>query len=302
MVEEVSMFQVTIKKMVEVVGIGLHKGQKVTIQLHPAEADRGITFYRTDKGNQAIPLTPHAVCTTDLATTIGTADTNISTIEHLMSAIYAYGIDNLDIYIDSEEVPILDGSSQGFCMIFDEVGLQRLNSPKKMMRITKPIHIKDSKGGKSFAKIAPLDGSVFDFTVAFNHLCINRQHFTFDFSTDDYVKDISKARTFGFLNDLQLLRANNLAKGADLSNAIGLDDYSVLNPEGLRYNNEFVRHKILDAIGDLALLGMPIIGKYTSFSGSHHLNNLLARAILEERAYEVITADVKTHNEQMALA
>ena len=286
-----SCYKLPSKKRSEIVGIGLHKGHQVTMCLKPAKAHEGITFYRSDRDNQAITLSPDSVSSTKMATTIGTGEVTISTIEHLMSAIYAYGIDNLHIYVDSHEVPILDGSSKGFCLLFDEVGLQPLDAPKEVMKITETVIVYDEKQNKEkFAMIEPYKDLVFDFTIDFDHPAIKKQHYLFQFSTKAYNEHIAQARTFGFLRQLQEMRANNLAIGADLDNAIGLDDYRVLNDEGLRYDNEFVRHKILDAIGDLAILGKPIIGKYSSFAGSHELNAKLTRNILKKKAYKIITS------------
>ena len=297
------MFQTTIQNSVEIVGIGLHKGNSITMRLEPGDMDTGIVFHRTDCYAEPIPLSPQKVCQTQLATTIGhSKEVSISTIEHLMSAIYAYGIDNINIYVSDNEIPILDGSSRGFCLLLDEAKIAYLEAPKKVMKITQEVIVKDEQNSEKFVKIKPDNTMSFDYTIDFEHPCIRQQNYQFEFSKKSYLEDISKARTFGFLKQMHHLQSIGLAKGADLTNAIGLDDEKVLNPEGLHYPDEFVRHKILDAMGDIAVLGMPIIGKYVSYCGSHHLNHLLSKAILEQQAYEVIYTDVVVKNHQRTMA
>jgi UDP-3-O-[3-hydroxymyristoyl] N-acetylglucosamine deacetylase len=278
------MKQRTIAKPVEVVGIGLHKGVAVKLRLEPLEPNSGIVFYREDK-MVSIPLEPNSVTDTKMATTIAKSDANVSTIEHFMSAVYAYGIDNLRVIIDNNELPILDGSSISFCMLLNDAGIIEQEKSKKVMKITKKVEIHD---GEKFASIEPSDKLIFDFKIDFNHPVISKQEYRFEFTKDAYVKEIAKARTFGFLQEVQYLRSIGLALGGSLENAIVLDDSKILNPEGLRFSTEFVRHKILDAIGDLSLLSMPIIGEYKAFASSHHLNHLLTKKILEEEAFEII--------------
>ncbi len=270
------MKQLTIKKKIEGVGIGLHKGEPIPFSFHPLEANSGIVFYRTDTRTY-IEATPENVVNTLMATVIAKEGNEISTIEHMLSAIYAFGIDNILIKIGASEVPVMDGSSASFCMMLNEVGVVEQNAFKKVMVITKEVEVRD---GEKFSKISPDNNSEFLFSVDFNHPAIGFQKFNFNFSKKSYLEQISRARTFGFLKDVQMLRARNLALGASLDNAIVLDDKKIINEEGLRFGNEFVRHKILDAIGDLTLLGMPYIGKYESFAGSHHLNHLLTKEIL----------------------
>ena len=272
------MKQLTIKKEIKGVGIGLHKGEPIRFSMQPLDANSGIIFYRTDT-NTYIEATPENVVDTRMATVIGKDGSSISTIEHMLSAIYAFGIDNLLIKIDASEVPVMDGSSTSFCMMFNETGLQELSRNKKVMVITKEVEVRD---GDKFAKIAPHHTLHYHFQIKFNHPAIGFQEYGFDFNKQKYIDEISRARTFGFLKDVQMLRSQNLALGASLENAIVLDNNKIINNEGLRYNNEFVRHKILDAIGDLKLLGMPYIGAYSSFAGSHHLNHLLTKEILKE--------------------
>jgi len=271
--------QRTIKRKIDGVGIGLHKGEPVPFSLHPLDVDSGIVFYRTDTRTY-IEAKPQNVVDTQMATVIGKDGNNISTIEHILSAIYAFGIDNILIKIGACEVPVMDGSSASFCMMLNEVGVQEQNRNKKVMVIAKEIEVKD---GDKFSKISPDNNSQFIFTVDFKHPAIGFQKFNFNFSKYEYINQISRARTFGFLRDVQMLRSKNLALGASLDNAIVLDDKKIINEDGLRFGNEFVRHKILDAIGDLTLLGMPYIGKYESFAGSHHLNHLLTKEVLKSK-------------------
>jgi UDP-3-O-[3-hydroxymyristoyl] N-acetylglucosamine deacetylase len=280
------MKQRTLAKKVEITGIGLHKGVPVNITLEPLEANTGIIFYRSDKG-VSIPLNPSNVVDTKMATVIGKDDVVISTIEHLLSAIYAYGIDNLRITIDNDEVPVLDGSSSGYCMMIDEVGIVEQNATKKALRIKKEITV-NTEDGKSVS-LKPSNHIIYDFSIEFDHPSIGAQNFHFDYSVEQYKDQISRARTFGFLHEVQYLRSIGLAQGGSLENAIVLDEEKVINPEGLRYDDEFVRHKILDAIGDMSLLGYAIIGEYQAHAGSHHLNHLLTKKLLEDKdAYEII--------------
>ena len=289
------MKQRTIKKSVEIVGIGLHKGVPIKMRLEPLEDNSGIIFYRSDE-KVSIPLKPENVVDTKMATVIGKMKKDkkakdgqrlvvISTIEHMLSAIYAYGIDNLRIILDNDEIPILDGSSSGFAMLLNEAGIKEQTKVKKAIRIKKDIQVTD---GAKVVSFKPSNSIIYDFKIKFNHPVIGSQKFHFDYSISEYVEEISRARTFGFLYDLQRLRAVGLALGASYDNAIALDDNKVLNPEGLRYPDEFVRHKILDAIGDMALLGYTIIGHYSSFAGSHHLNHLLTKEVLKSpENYEI---------------
>ena len=278
------MKQHTIKKTIEGVGIGLHKGEPIHFSLNPLEENSGIVFYRTDT-NTYIEAKPENVVDTTMATVIGKNGNNISTIEHLLSAIYAFGIDNILIKIDASEAPVMDGSSASFCMMLNEVGLQEQKANKRIMILKKEVEIRDSD---KYVKLSPDANQAYHFQINFSHPAIGLQEQYFDFSKQLYIDDISRARTFGFLKDVQMLRAKNLALGASLENAIVLDNNTIINNDGLRYNNEFVRHKILDAIGDLALLGMPYLGKYESYAGSHHLNHLLTKEILKNRENYII--------------
>ncbi|WP_456470709.1 UDP-3-O-acyl-N-acetylglucosamine deacetylase [Caminibacter sp.] len=278
------MKQRTIKNPVEVVGIGLHKGVPVKLRLEPMGEDSGIVFYRSDKG-VSIPLSPEYVVDTKMATVIGNQGVVVSTIEHLMSAVYSFGVDNLRVVLDNDEVPIMDGSAMSFVMMLKEAGIQEQQSPKRFIRITKEVKIED---GVKYASLKPSKEINFDFEINFNHPVIGNQKYTFNFSTKKYIEEIAKARTFGFLKEVQYLRSIGLALGGSLENAIVLDDKGILN-DSLRFPDEFVRHKILDAIGDMSLLGANFIGSYEAFASGHHLNHLLTKKLAEANAYEIVS-------------
>lgn len=285
------MYQTTIQKSAELVGIGLHKGSPVKLRLEPLEANSGIVFYRSDV-DVSIPLLPENVVDTKMATVIGKNGHVISTIEHLLSAIYAYGIDNVRIIVDGDEVPVMDGSAASFCMLLDEAGIKELDTPKKVMIVKKEITVEEN--GK-YVKLIPSEDLQYAFTIKFPHPVINKQEFTLKFTKEAYKEEIARARTFGFIQEVQYLRSKGLALGGSLENAIVLDDKKVLNPEGLRYDDEFVRHKILDAIGDMSLIGMSFIGNYEAFAGSHDLNHKLTKELLKDpENFEVVeVADEK---------
>ncbi|WP_456433403.1 UDP-3-O-acyl-N-acetylglucosamine deacetylase [Nitratifractor sp.] len=280
------MLQRTIAKPVEVVGIGLHKGESVRLRLEPMDSDSGIVFYRADAG-RSIPLRPASVVDTTMATVIGDGEVFVSTIEHFLSALYAYGIDNLRVILEGNEMPIMDGSAISFCLLLDEAGIRTLDRPRKILRVLRPVEVRQEE---KFVRLEPFDGAEFDFTIDFDHPAIGRQRYRFDFSRERYVEEIARARTFGFARDIQMLQSRNLALGASLENAIGLDETRILNPEGLRFNDEFVRHKILDAIGDMKVAGYAIVGRYVAFAGSHTLNHRLTQKLLADAAnYEVLS-------------
>ena len=284
------MKQRTIAKPVEIVGIGLHKGVPVKMRLEPLGANEGIIFYRSDEG-LSIPLKIENVVDTKMATVIGKNGVVISTIEHLLSAVYAYGIDNLRVVLDNDEVPVLDGSSSGYCMLIDEVGIKELNESKKVIKIKKEVEVTTQDGKR--VSLKPSNHIVYDFSIDFESPVIGQQNYHFDYSIEEYKENISKARTFGFLHEVQYLRSIGLAQGGSLENAIVVDGDKILNPEGLRYENEFVRHKILDAIGDMSLLGYTLIGEYDAHAGSHHLNHLLTKKLYEsEENYEIIDLEL----------
>jgi len=279
------MYQTTIKKSVELVGIGLHKGSPVKLILEPLESNSGIVFYRSDV-DVSIPLIPENVVDTKMATVIGKDGYVISTIEHMLSAVYAYGIDNLRVIVDADEVPVMDGSSASFCMLLDEAGITELDVPKKIMRIKKEIEIRE---GDKYVKLSPSPDLKYDFTIKFPHPVIQNQEYVLAFTKESYKKEIARARTFGFLHEVQYLRSKGLALGGSLENAIVLDEKKILNPEGLRFPDEFVRHKILDAIGDMSLIGFNFIGNYEAMAGSHDLNHKLTVALLKNpENYEII--------------
>ena len=278
------MKQTTIARRVETVGIGLHKGEPIRLVLEPLDANMGIVFHRTDIG-ASFKAEPANVVNTQMATVIGNEKGFISTVEHLLSAINGYGIDNIRILVDANEIPVMDGSAISFCMLLDEAGIKQLDEGKKVILVRKEVEVAE---GSKFVRTVPSRNPKFDYTIKFNHPVIGEQRYVFEFSKSRYVKEIARARTFGFLKDLQRLQAQNLALGASLDNAVAIDDTHILNPEGLRFENEFVRHKILDAVGDLSLLGAPLLGDYIAFAGSHDLNHKLTLAVLaDEKNYEI---------------
>ena len=283
------MQQRTIKKPVEVVGIGLHKGEPIKLRLEPLGVDAGIVFYREDLALN-IPLSPASVIDTRMATVIGDKEKGyISTIEHFLSAVYAYGIDNMRVVVNGNEMPIMDGSSISFCLLLDEAGIEELDAPKKILRVKQIIEVQE---GDKFVRLTPSQNASFDFRIKFDHPVIAEQSEKFTFSTHAFIDEIARARTFGFAKDIQYLQSQNLALGASLQNAIGLDEHKVLNPEGLRFDNEFARHKILDAMGDMMVSGYNILGNYESFAGSHNLNYQLTTKLLEDsKNYELVAVE-----------
>jgi UDP-3-O-[3-hydroxymyristoyl] N-acetylglucosamine deacetylase len=277
--------QKTIAQAVEVIGIGLHTGEPIRLRLEPMEADSGIIFYRDDLAI-TIPLSTASVVNTQMATVIGKGSVSISTIEHFLSAIYAYGIDNLRVIIDGSEMPVMDGSAISFCLLLDEAGIKELDSSKKIIEVKRVVEARD---GDKFVRLSPSTEASFDFEIKFQHPVIGRQQKRFELSRSGFIDEIARARTFGFVRDIQYLQSQNLALGATLQNAIGLDEHKILNPEGLRFEDEFVRHKILDALGDMMVTGHNILGSYSSFAGSHRLNYQLASKLLSDsKNYELI--------------
>jgi len=282
------MQQRTIKKPVEVIGIGLHKGEPIKLRLEPLSEGAGIVFYREDLALR-IPLSPSSVIDTRMATVIGSEKGFISTIEHFLSALYAYGIDNLRVIVDGNEMPVMDGSSISFCLLLDEAGIEEQDAPKKVISIKQTIEVKD---GDKFVRLSPSDSAIFDFRIKFDHPVIGEQSERFEFSTHNFVEEIARARTFGFAKDIQYLQSQNLALGATLHNAIGLDDHKILNPEGLRFDNEFAKHKVLDAMGDMMVSGYNILAKYESFAGSHNLNyQLTSKLLADSKNYELVAVE-----------
>ena len=286
--------QRTLKKSVKSIGIGLHSGKKVTIEFHPAAANTGIVYRRIDL-NPIVTFKAHAeaVQETLLCTSlVNEQGDKVSTVEHLSAALAGLGIDNIIIDVDAPEIPIMDGSASPFIFLLQSAGIEELNTPKKFIRIKKSVRVEDPKDGK-WAELQPSNsGFSLDFTIDFDHPVFEgqNQHVEMDFSGELFVKEISRARTFGFMKGVEQLQANNLALGASLDNAIGLDEFRVLNPEGLRYEDEFVKHKVLDAIGDLYLSGDSILGHLKAYKTGHALNNQLLCALLaDQEAWEMVT-------------
>lgn len=287
------MLQRTLVKSINVTGVGLHSGERVHLGLYPAVADSGIMFRRTDlPGEQGriVHLTPDLINDTRLSSTIVTTDgIKIGTIEHIMSAFAAYGIDNVLVELNAPEIPIMDGSSLPFIYLLQDAGIVDQNKEKRFLRIKKTVTVQDES---KWVKFTPYDGFQVMLTIDFDHPVFNRtnQMYKIDFARQSYVEEISRARTFGFMQEIELMRSHNLGLGGNLSNAIVIDELDVLNREGLRYPDEFVRHKILDAIGDLYTLGHPIIGAFTGYKSGHAINNALLRKLLAEpEAYEWVT-------------
>jgi len=273
--------QRTITNSVSTSGVGLHTGEKVTLVLRPANEDQGIVFTRSDLETPIkIQVSPFIVTETKLCSTIGADKFKISTVEHIMSALSASGIDNIMIDVNGSEVPIMDGSSIAFIHLIKSAIIKEQKKPKKFVVINELIEVTD---GEKLAKFEPYQGFIIDFMIDFPHPAFNDEdsHVSIDFFKDSYIKDISRARTFGFMHEVEYLRTNGLARGGSLDNAIVLDEYKIINEDGLRYSDEFVRHKILDAVGDLYMLGSPIIGKFTAYKSGHELNNKLLRALVE---------------------
>ena len=292
-------YQRTLAKEVKVTGIGLHSGKKVTLKLYPALADTGIVFRRSDiEGSKDQKADANSVGATDNNTTLGSGKEAIHTVEHLLAALYGFGINNVYCEIDGPEVPIMDGSGASFVFLLKETGIQNLNVTKKFMVITETVRVEHE--GK-WAQIEPAENLVIDSTIVFAHPIIKTQRETFEFSCENFINNISRARTFGMLRDVDMLKRKGLVKGGSLDNAIVLDDFKVINPEGLRFKDEFVRHKILDTIGDISLLGYEIAGKITTYKSGHHLHNLLCRKILATAgAYEIVSASSLTAEAQDA--
>jgi len=274
--------QRTLKQAVSATGVGLHNGEKVVMTLKPAAIDTGIVFKRTDlPGTPEIQATPEAVHDTRLCSALEQNGARVSTVEHLMSALAGLGVDNVIVEVSASEIPIMDGSSGPFVYLLQSAGVQEQAAPKKFIRIKKTVEVKEAD---KWVKFEPYHGFKMDFTIDFAHPVFENSGKTvsIDFSDNTYIDEISRARTFGFMHEVEYLRANGLARGGSLDNAIVLDEYRVLNAEGLRYQDEFAKHKALDAIGDLYMLGHPILGAFTAYKSGHALNNQLLRALLAD--------------------
>ena len=276
--------QRTLKNVIRATGVGLHSGEKVFLTLRPAPVETGIVFRRVDLDPVVeVPARADLVSETVLCTGLSCGPAKVQTVEHLLSALAGLGIDNAYIELSAPEVPIMDGSAGPFVFLLQSAGIEEQDAPKRFIRILKPVEVRD---GDKFARFEPHDGFRIGFTVEFDHPAIpaSQSRAEVEFSTASYVKEVSRARTFGFMRDLEYMRERNLGLGGSMDNAIVLDEFRVLNDDGLRYADEFVRHKILDAVGDLYLAGHPIIGAYEGFKSGHALNNTLVRALMAERS------------------
>ncbi|MFA6970950.1 MAG: UDP-3-O-acyl-N-acetylglucosamine deacetylase [Gallionella sp.] len=284
--------QRTLKTSVSVTGVGLHSGEKVTLSLRPASVNSGIVFRRVDvKPVEEIQARADLVHDTRLSTCMEQNGVRIATIEHLMSALAGLGIDNVIVEMDGAEVPIMDGSAGTFIFLLQSAGIVEQSAPKRFIRIKKTVEVKQ---GDKWVRFEPYNGYKLTFTINFAHpvFANTKQHVTVDLDEHSYIRDISRARTFGFMQDVENMRAQGLALGGSLDNAIVMDEYRVLNADGLRFEDEFVKHKVLDAIGDLYLLGHAVIGAFSGFKSGHALNNALLRALLaDDQAWEFVTFD-----------
>jgi len=288
--------QRTLKSLTKAVGVGLHSGQRVELTLRPAQPDTGIVFRRVDLPIPVdIPVSAEAVTDTRLASTISSGSAKVHTIEHLMSACAGLGLDNLYVDITAEEVPILDGSSASFVFLLQSAGIELQKAPRRFIRLLKPVEVREGQGDNlKWARLEPYHGFKLSFEIDFAHRVVDStaQRVEFDLGKGSYSRDIARARTFGFTKDVEMMRANGLALGGGLDNAVVMDDYRVLNSDGLRYDDEFVKHKILDAMGDLYIIGKPFLAAYSAFRSGHGLNNKLLRELLSQKsAYEIVTFD-----------
>ncbi len=276
--------QRTLRTQVKTTGVGLHSGVKVEMTLRPAAAGTGILFRRVDLDPPVdIPVDPYKVTDTRLCSALTVDKAKVATVEHLMSALAGLGIDNVVIDLTGPEVPILDGSAAPFVFLLQSVGIEELNAPKQFVRILEPIEVKE---GDKWVRLSPYDGFRIDFTIDFDHPVFEQtgQVVSVDFDNTSYIREVARARTFGFMHEVEMLRNNNLALGGSLDNAIVMDEYRILNADGLRYDDEFVKHKVLDAIGDFYMIGKPIIGRLEAHKSGHALNNQLLRALMEKQS------------------
>lgn len=284
--------QRTIKQIVKTVGIGVHSGRKVELTLRPAAPDTGIVFSRVDLPTPVdIPASAMSIGDTRLASVLQKDGARVSTIEHLMSACAGLGIDNLYVDVTAEEIPIMDGSAASFVFLIQSAGIEEQNAAKKFIKVTKPVEIRD---GDKFARLDPYFGFKLKFTIDFRHPAVDKtgQSLEVDFANTSYVREIARARTFGFAHEVEMMRELGLARGGSMDNAIVLDEYRILNNDGLRYDDEFVKHKMLDAIGDLYVVGHPLLAAYDAYKSGHGLNNALLRELLaHEDSYEIVTFD-----------
>jgi UDP-3-O-[3-hydroxymyristoyl] N-acetylglucosamine deacetylase len=284
--------QRTLKNTIRATGVGLHTGQKIYLTLHPADIDTGIIFRRVDLNPPVeIKATAHNVGETTLSTCLIAGDVRVSTVEHILSAMAGLGIDNAVVELDAPEVPIMDGSAGPFVFLLQSAGIQEQSAYKKFVRVLKEVTLKD---GDKVATFLPFDGFKVNFSIAFDLPVFQGRNLetTIDFSSGSFVKDISRARTFGFMHEIEYLRSKGLAQGGSMDNAIVVDEYRILNEDGLRYEDEFVKHKVLDAIGDLYLLGNSLLCEYRAHKSGHSLNNRALRLLMEQKdAWEYVTFD-----------
>ncbi|MDQ1831422.1 UDP-3-O-acyl-N-acetylglucosamine deacetylase [Massilia scottii] len=285
--------QRTVKQLVRTVGVGLHSGTKVELTLRPAAIDTGIVFRRVDLNPVVeFPASAGVVGDTRMASVLVKDDARVSTVEHLMSACAGLGIDNLYVDVSAEEIPIMDGSASSFVFLLQQAGVQEQDAAKKFIRVLKDVEVRQGSGAnEKWARLTPYDGFKLDFFIEFNHPAVDgtTQRAFVDFGDVSYVHDVARARTFGFMQDVESLRGMGLARGGSLENAIVMDEYRILNSDGLRYDDEFVRHKILDAIGDLYLVGHPLLAGYEAHKSGHALNNLLLLELLKHPdSYEIV--------------
>jgi UDP-3-O-[3-hydroxymyristoyl] N-acetylglucosamine deacetylase len=292
--------QQTIKQLVRTTGVGLHSGTKVELTLRPAAPDTGIIFRRVDLDPVVeFHTSADIVGDTRMASVLKMGNARVSTVEHLMSACAGLGIDNLVIDVSAEEIPIMDGSASSFVYLLQQAGVQEQSAAKKFIRVLKEVEIRQGAGdNEKWARLSPFDGFKLDFFIEFNHPAVDgtSQRAAVDFAEVSYVHDVARARTFGFMQDVEMLRGIGLARGGSLENAIVMDEYRILNSDGLRYDDEFVRHKILDAIGDLYLVGHPLLASYTAHKSGHALNNLLLLEMLKDpSSYEIVSFDEVTN-------
>ena len=288
--------QRTLKSLTHAVGVGLHSGQRVELTLRPAQPDTGIVFRRVDLPEPVdIAVSAEAVTDTRLASTLSKGNVKVNTVEHLMSACAGLGVDNMYVDISGEEMPILDGSAASFVFLLQSAGIVLQNAPRRFIRVTRAVAVREGQGAQEkWARLEPYHGYKLSFEIDFDHPAVDLtgQSVCFDMSTGSYARDIARARTFGFTKDVEMMRANGLALGGGLDNAIVMDDYKVLNSDGLRYDDEFVKHKILDAMGDLYLVGKPLLASYSAFRSGHALNNkLLRELLLHTDAWEIVSFD-----------
>lgn len=279
------MHQTTIRNTVRCTGIGLHSGKQVELVLRPAPEDTGILFaLRSGSGTSFLSPKPRLVVDTGLATSLGNGHDSIATVEHLLAAVRGLGVDNIRIEVQGRELPIMDGSAASFVYLLNQAGLRRQAKARKVLAITKPLVFE--RDGKRIS-VTPHDGFLVDYTIQFAHPLIGRQNLSLEVNPDSFATDVAKARTFGFLREVEYLHANGLALGGTLDNAVVLDEFGVLNSDGLRYPDEFVRHKLLDFVGDMAVMGLPLLGRFEVFASGHALNNAFLR-YLEDHASEYL--------------